>query len=338
MKAYRFHIIVFIILGLLAIFLNKYRRETTFKRREISFAVTQPEKISEIIISGGDGKVNLHREKGDWVVNSRYEARGRAVEMMLQTLSRLRVSSPAPISVHEEVLNKLRTESVRVDLRIGRQSRTYFVYSPCPLSPTYMLIQGSSQAFVIDVMGFSGNVASLFVSDEAYWRTNILFNYHMDEIAEVLVRHKDAINGCFILRQLPGNDFSLYSYPGAERMEEINDSLAIRFLANFYFIPFERFANPDERILMDSLKNSEPDYYIKVTDRSGGFSEIFLHKIIKEDDTGSENTNFDIFRLHGMINERSEMVILTYHSVDLILRTSDYFYSLPKLGMVVITD
>ncbi len=327
MKKYGTHITGLILLALLALFVNEYRKKTTLNRREINFAIEDFNRIDEVIISDEERRVGLNRNNGYWLLNSRYEVREEAVEMLLQTFGRLRVSSPAPLSVRDQIMERLSDESIRIDIGMGRRTRTYFVYSGGNDSPTYMLRQGSSRPYMIEVIGFSGNAASLFVTDEGYWRTNLLFNYRLDEIAEVTVYHGEDEDDSFILRQSADRDFSLYSYPGDEGLEGINDSLAIRYLANFFYTPYERFANRNETMLMDSLFQARPDHMVRVTHRDGTDTEVFFHKIITENENGSNHSGFDLFRLYALINDRSEMVVVPYHSVDLILRSASYFYS-----------
>lgn len=326
MKKYSFHIILFVFLVILAVFLQKQAEWTTLGRTGTDFSITGSERVSAIIITDNDNQVRLTRENGKWMVNSKYEAGARVVDMMLQTLQRIRVSGPAPFSGREDLLEKLSDESVRIDIHKGRRSRTYYLYSEDESSPTYIIAQGSTRAFEAEVIGFSGHVASLFVSDEGHWRTNMLFNYKPDDIAEVFVKHRDNPGGSFLLSQTPENKFSLYDYPEGESGEKLNDSLAIRYLANFFYVPYERLARAEEILLMDSLKKSKADHMIRVTDRDGEVSEVFFHKIILDAGEGSGAPDYDIFRLHALINDKNDMIVVTYHSVDLLLRTYSYFY------------
>jgi len=325
-KKYGIHITVIVLLALLALFLNQYKRGTTLGRRETNFAVASQEKIDEITICDNDGTVILTRENGYWTLNSRHEVREKGVEMLLQTLGRLRAAGPAPLSAGGELDEKFGKESTRIDIRTGRRVRTFLVYSEGRQSPTYILRQGSGRAFVAEVVGFSGHVASLFVTDENYWRTNILFNYQINDIAEILVCHKDSGEDSFILRQSPDREFSLYSYPEGVQRESPNDSLVIRYLANYFLVPFERYAEQGERKLIDSLVNAEPDHLIKVTGNDGSDTEVLFHKIIRGVQGGGSSPEFDLFRLHALIDNRSEMIVVPWHSVDLLLRSASYFY------------
>jgi hypothetical protein len=323
MKRYLSHIVFLVLMFLATLYLYQYRKLGTLDRREMAFDISASGNVDEIIISNSEGTAALRRENGEWILNSRYKARERAVELMLQTLSRLRIVSPAPMSVADELENKFRDEATMVELRIGRKTRRYLVYSGGSQFPTYMRFDRASQAFVMEVLGFSGHVASLFVSDEAYWRPNILFNYRMDEIAEVVVQHRAPEEGSFLLRQTDKPEFTLYSYPEGNRVELISDSLAIRFLSGFFYTPFERFATPGEKLLNDSLAGAKPDHMIRVTDRSGSEMEVHFHRIV----TGGNNdaAEYDLFRLHALITGKGEMVVVPYHSVDLLLRSACYF-------------
>lgn len=325
MKKYRLHIILVTILALLALFLNEYRKGSTLGRRTANFSVTDTRQVNEVIITGEDARVELRKENGKWLLNTEYEPGEKAVEMLLQTLERLRITGPAPLAIQEDLKEKLHEESVRVDLRVGRRLRTYYVYSAGPDESTYMIMDGGSRAFEMEVVGFDGNVASLFIADEGFWRSNIIFNYRPSEIAEVKVIYPGNGDESFLLRQSADRDLSLFSYPQGKKEENLKDSLAIRYLANFLYVPFERFAGREERALLDSLLRAEPDYLIRVTGHNGKTGEVRLHKIPTGNGVNGDLPDFDIFRLHGLINDGNDMIVLPWHSVDLLLRTYSWF-------------
>jgi hypothetical protein len=52
MKNYATHIIFFILLALVTLFLYQIRRSTTLDGRQMDFAITRPGTVSEITISG----------------------------------------------------------------------------------------------------------------------------------------------------------------------------------------------------------------------------------------------------------------------------------------------
>jgi hypothetical protein len=326
MKKYATHIIFFILLALVTLFLYQIRRSTTLDGRQMDFAITRPGSVSEITISGPGGEVHLKKSgDGRWLLNSQYEAREKAVNLLLQTLVRLRVTSPAPNTVAADLENKLEVEGTRIEFKRGRRTITYLIYSEGTQSPTYMIKQGTKQAFAVEVIGFSGHTASLFISDISYWRPNVLFNFHINEIAEVIVQHKDPDEGSFRLTRSPQMEFELYSLPGNRPMENISDSLAIRFLSSFFYTPYEGYTGTGETTMVDSLSNIQPDHIINVKNHQGAEVEVSLFKIIVNSRPG-EQAEFDPFRLHALIDDETEVVTVPYQSVDLLLRSASYFY------------
>jgi hypothetical protein len=327
MNKYRFHIATIIILLLIALLLYRNTGRSTLGRHTSAFAVSDTGRVTGISIDDGTSKIVLTREKNDkWSLNSSYEPSGRAVEMLLQTLTRLRISSPAPRSVSNELREKQWEGSLRLEIREGRRSHTYFVYSAGLQEPTYMRDAGDSRIWEMEVVGFGGNVASLFIADEGFWRSNILFSFRPADIAEVIVVYTGQDDDSFMLRQSADRQVSLFSYPEVVQSEGIDDSLAVRYLSGFMHVPFERFAGADENLLIDSLRSAGPDYFIRVTGHDGKVAEVRLHRIRTDNNPDNGNPEFDIFRLHAIVNDGREMVIVPWHLVDLILRSYSYFY------------
>ncbi len=303
-------------------FLYKCRTGTSLGRRETSFSVENFNQINRISITSHDGRTTLQRENGKWVLGSGHDARENAVGMLLQTFGRLRVNSPVPNSLLEKVNHKLQSEAVRIDINIGRKSRSYYMWSEGPDHPTYMLRHGSSNPYVVEVLGYSGSVAGLFITEEGYWRTNILFNYRPDEIEEVVIHHRDNDEGSFILRQSPIGEFTIKNHVDNDMIRRIDDSLAIRYMANFIYVPYERMARTEERELIDSLIIAGHDYHISLRTRKGTGTEVWFNRILLN---GGEDRKFDLFRLYALINEGEDLVIVPYHEVDLLLRRYSYF-------------
>lgn len=313
-------------LAMVVVLIYQNRKGTSLNIRDIDFDLEDHDRIVEVTISGDGEEVVLTRENGLWMLNSQFEARDKAVEMLLQTLARLRVHSPAPLAQTDAIMKSLSNEALQIDIDLGRRTRRYFVFSEGGESPTYMLRDGSSRPYRIEVLGYDGNVASLFVPDEGFWRTNMLFNIRLIDIAEVRVKHREDQEGSFILRQTPQNEYALFSFPEEELMEGLSDSLAIRYLANFFYVPYERMAGRHERTVLDSLLRSEYDHMIKVTPHEGTVTEVYFHRIVTEAGDEEDQVSHDLFRLYALINDKSDLVIVPYHSVDLLLRNSSYFF------------
>lgn len=325
MKRYSLQVTVVILLVLLAAFLHEFRGRSTLGHKKITSSLARSGNADEIAITGNGSQVILRKTNGEWTLNSGNEVRENAMEMLLQSLERLRISGPAPISLREELGEILLNESVRIDITEGKRSRTYFIYSAGRYEPAYILMPGNTRIFETEVVGFNGHIPSLFVTDELFWRSNILFSFIPSEIAEVKVIHSGNDSDSFILRQSSRNHYSLHFFPEDKQSDGLSDSLAIRYLANFFYVPYERPANSMERLLADSLMNAGPDYLIRVTSHEGRVSEARLHKILSAEPGADGSLQYDVFHLHAMINDGNDMIVVPWHSVDLLLRPSSYF-------------
>ncbi len=316
MNRYGLYITVVVFFTLLAFFLYYHREKVIRHDTPLSFNTG---RITGVTITSGESTVILNKGKDGWIVEPGFPARERAVDMLFQTLERLRYGSPASLSERDRLKEKLLNESVHISVNEGRRTKNFFLYSEGEGEPAYILARERDQPFRAEVTGFSGNPASLFVYDENYWMRNVLLNFTIPEIAQVKVIHADD-TGSFLLKQSPENGFALYRYPENEP-EMLNDSLAIRYLSGFFYIPFERFANARELMLLDSLAGSKPDFFLQVTGHNGEATGVSLHKI-----RNGSNHSFDLFRLHALINDNNDMIIIPWHSVDLLLRPRSYFH------------
>jgi hypothetical protein len=321
MLKYRFHIVIVLILLVVALLLYRNSGRSTLGLNAGAIA-TSADRITAITIAGSGSEVSLVRVNEDqWNLNSVYEPSRSAVKMLLQTLSRLRISGPAPQSV-----SLLFNDDLRIDIHEGRRVRTIFVYSSGPGEPTYMRLSGDSRIWEVEAVGFVGHVASLFVADESYWRSNILFGFKPADIEEIIVVYPGEAEKSFILRQSADRQVILFRYPDASHPEGVGDSLAARYFSGFMHVPFERFAGTGEKTLLDSLKNARPDYLISVKRRDGEVTRASLHRIITGTTGSDDDPGFDIFRLHALVNDGNDMVIVTWQMVDLLLRSYSYFH------------
>jgi hypothetical protein len=322
MLKYRFHIATVLILLVVAMVLYRNSGRSTLGHKDVAIAVTNTDRVTAITITGSASEVSLVRENDSrWYLNSGFEPSESAVKLLVQTLARLRISGPAPQSV-----SSLFNDDLRIDIHEGRRARSIFVYSHGPGEPTYMRRSGDTRIWEVEVVGFGGHVASLFVADENYWRSNVLFGYKPAEIEEVIVVYPGEAEKSFILRQSADRQVSLFRHPDDGQAESVIDSIAARYLSGFMHVPFERFAGSGEKLLLDSLRNAGPDYLISVKGRNGEVTRASLHRILTGTSGTDGNPGFDVFRLHAVVNEGDDMVIVAWHMVDLLLRSYSYFY------------
>lgn len=316
-----------VLLGLLTVLLWFLTRDhgRTFDRGLTDFAVQETGRLERIIMEDGDKRLELEKKEGKWILNGILETREEAVEQFFQTLQRIRIKSPAPAALSEELLAGFSDSSVKVSLSTGRSSKTFFVYENGLRNEAYMMMENSEQPFAVDVYGYRGSVSNLFVVDEGYWRPNMLFSANPSHISSVRVEYSEKPSHSFLLEQAEKNRYKLTKLSSGEKIERLNDSIVAVFLSNFYYLPFQRYANDEEIKKADSLRNSLPEYRITLSTENGYFRDVKLFRVSLSSDTETGGRQTDPFILHGLVNNDEDMIIVRYTDVDLILRRAGYF-------------
>ncbi len=323
-RIFYYILVLLVLLSALLWFLAR-DHDRTFDRGLTDFAVQETGRLERIIMEEGDKRLELKKKNGKWILNGIFETREEAVEQFLQTLQRIRVKSPSPVSLREELLAGFSNSSVKVLLCTGRRSKIFFVHEHDLSNEAYMMMENSDQPFAVDIYGYRGSVYNLFVVDEGYWRPNTLFSADPSDIAFVRVEFSGEPAHSFQLEPAGRNNFELTRLSSGEKIESLNDSIVAVFLSNFYFIPFQRYANEEERQKADSLRNARPEYKITLNAENGYFRDVKLFRVTLSADPQTGERQTDPFMLYGLVNNDEDMIIVRYTDVDLILRRADYF-------------
>ncbi len=324
MKRSYFYITALLILGVAVVWILTKDHGRTISSRVTDFAVDEPERLDRIVLEKGERRLELNREEGKWLLNLMFEARTDAIEQLFKALRRIRVKSPSPLSLQDELDKGFADSSIKVDLHRGRRKKRYYVYDHVQDSQGYMMMEGSDQSFAVEVHGYEGKLSDLFVVDEGYWRPNMLFQINPRSIESVSVEYGENNEHSFFLKIRERNDYKL-SLPSGDIVENVNDSLVSVFLSNFYYVPFQRFADSEEKQLADSLAASEPAYTITVAGDDDYKRKVDLYRVVRSVDETSGEVKTDPFILYGFTGNGEDMVIVRYTDVDLILRRGGYF-------------
>lgn len=88
-------ILILVMIGFAAILVWQNRSKTTLSNKETAFAVRDTASITKIFIADLDtADVLLERTPQGWIANKEYKAHNRKVELLLETMMKLRVRSP----------------------------------------------------------------------------------------------------------------------------------------------------------------------------------------------------------------------------------------------------
>ena len=319
MRKILFYIIAVIVLitGAGIIYLTKMG--TPFGKDDSGFAIEKVNKVTKIVLTSEQGKVELTKIPEGWQVNKRFMAREGSVEFLLQVLSRLKIKSPVS---DEKFLKETKTitENV-VFIEVFEQLRRIKSFSLYKVNSNsyanYARKREGANPYVLYIPGFNKPVGSLFVTKEKFWKPYIIFNYRPGMIKAVKMDYPDSPEKSFRIVKTGKNRYKLLQ---DGREVSVFDTLAIeRYISYFRNIRFDRWELGIDSVEIDSVISTTPEFILTVTDSTGEHNTIKTYS-----KTPSHNEVF------VNQNDEKELSVARYFDLDPVIKEIKYFLTKGK--------
>ncbi len=322
-------LILVVILAAVAVWVVSTNSMTTIKPELRDFAVNDTAAVDKIfMVKKSNEQVTLTRNGKEWIVNGQYPARKDAIDLLLKTLKKIQVSNPVSKSSMDNIIKMMATRNTKVEIySSGKLLKTIYVGGPTQDQlGTFMMLEGSSVPFIVGIRGFAGYLSSRFFTDEASWRSPLIFNYDFDDIAVIKSVNNIFPDQSFILER-KGASFDIRSVNGNIKASAI-DTLALRYyVSGFERIASEFFIQSMEPALQDSLSNAVPFRVLEVTDVMGKTKKVEAHARRANGLTDDEGNllEWDNERMYALIDGKT-WVVIQYYVFESLFREFDYFF------------
>ena len=333
MIKYRIYLFTVLILLTFAIVLYFSSSNSTIRKKFRNFAVENVSVITKISLeSPTNERLTLVRNNDYWKVNDKFIARIPARDSILKAINRLNVKSPVPKEDYKSVIDNLSNNSTKIEIFKGRKivKRYYLYQEKSNQFRTYMILDNSSQPFIIHIPGFSGRISSLFTTDEYYWRDKTIFQYKFKQILSISVEYPGSPEKSFKIFNQGENNFALKSLFTNTFIKDFDIETVIRFISNFEDIEFESFVRNIEVKKRISIFSQNPAHIISVEDINNKVNRVKTFPVPVEGLAGDfgNNPEYDLDRMFAVFNNDKDTVIVKYFVFDPVLKKIDYF--LPK--------
>ena len=346
-KKNKFAFILTIVLLLIAILLVVNRNYTsTLQNKDADFAVYDTASVTKIFIADLDtSEVLLERTSNGWTVNSDYLANQRKIDVMLNTMMKLRVRGPVSKSSQENVVKRMAGIAIKVEVyqivpRINlferiklfpREVRTksYFVGdNPRDNVGTFMYKEGAKHAYIMHLTGFVGFVTSRYSPLEDDWRDYTVFKKKMNEIQAVTLEFNEEPEMGYTIERSDKHRYRLtrltdqYVYPDFDTLKVLN------YLSSFADVRFESLLNNLPLARRDSVINSPYKHRLTLLGTDGEEIRVTTYnKAAQADnlDIDESLVPMDYDRLYALVNDDKDFVLIQYYIFDKLLRSIDYF-------------
>ena len=319
------YIIVVIVLITVAGIIYLTKMGIPFGKDDSGFAIDKINKVTRIVLTSEQGKVELTKIPEGWQVNKKFMAREGSVEFFLQVLSRLKIKS----SVSEKKFSKetkTLTENI-VFIEVFEQLRrvkSFFIYKVNSNSyANYVCKREGANPYVLYIPGYNKPVGSLFVTKEKFWEPYIIFDYRPKMIKAVKMDYPDSPEKSFRIVKTEKNRYKLLQDGKDIHMF---DTLAIkRYLSYFRNIRFDRWEWGIDSVKIDSVISTTPEFILTVTDNTGELNTIKtyskLMSLVDMEDVLTISHN-EVFVKK---NNEKKLSVARYFDLDPVIKEIKYF-------------
>lgn len=293
------------ILTILGLLWNELSNQNGMDKELYNFAVQDTAAVTKVVIwDKSPDTVVLERKGVQWLVNGAYIARPDAIEVLLETLYRVRLRNFPQAAAQETILSAMATYGKRVEVYQGSElAKAFTVGTETPdMLGTYMLRDGYETPVATYLPGFNGYLSSRFFLREDLWRTREIFP-SPEEIAAVTLSFPDTV---LFDVQRSGSQFKLVNGGGVAL--EADPMAGQALFKAIQSAQYEGMIIPSDIAFgkLDSIRASTPVAHVTVSYTDGNTAEMRLYHVPGGPDILDENgapQQWDPDRFYGVLSD-----------------------------------
>lgn len=343
-------IIIAIILAPAAIWFLTQNNNSTLNEGESDFAISDTATVTKIFIA--DKKTNsiiLSRTFDGWLLNNKFNTNTRVVNLLLETMTRIKVKAPVPKIGRNNVIKRMASIGIKVEVyqkayRINifdkykffpyeKLAKVYYVGDVTPDNlGTYMLIEGAEHPYIVHIPGFRGFLTPRYSPLSDDWKSHQVFHHTLSDIASVSLEFNDRPEESFRVDiSKSDGSYNLIKLIDNSTIGRYDTLRLLNFLTSFNDLRYEsRLNNLLSPVRIDSITQSQPLFEITLIDNENettyvkAFIKSALAEKIKED-AYFKLIPDDRDRFHALINDGEDFVLMQYYVFDKVIYPLSYF-------------
>jgi len=293
------------------------------------FAIKDTAAIDKIIITDTRGiSLSLNQTEDQWLANGKHEIREDFIEVVLNTLYRMKKKHAVPKNMREAVMLRMNAMAKKVDVYIGdnKVREMYLSSAPPTEDGSYMYLHGSETPYVVAVPGVEGALDARFNAELEEWKSHEIFKYKLGEIKAISVAYPLEKIEAFTLHQNKVDQFEIERNGQKQSVKKLK---ALAFCNAFSEINLEAFQNDYSK--RDSIEQAIPHAIISVTDRQDRKKAITIFRMpnyrrskIMFDAEGNR-LPYDLDRYFATVRDGKEFVIIQQYVFEKLFRKYEDF-------------
>jgi hypothetical protein len=229
--------------------------ETADKVDPAIFRARDLKTIDRVTLESNKGKVTLKYKSG-WLVNDRYAADTRMIQVLFATLQQAEPRRPVASSIKDSISEEISRNGVKVSLFEGEQQVKTFVAGGNDSKTQTYFMDANGDAYIVTIPGYRVYVAGIFELDEGGFRDKYVFPFNWRNFKSLKV----AFPGN------PSENFNVVMEKDFFTIEGLNKTDTARlndFLDDVSLLTCEQYLSPN---IIDSLTKVQPQFVVTIED------------------------------------------------------------------------
>lgn len=305
--------------GIIFLIVRENQSHDDLSPEAYDFAIDDTASIDRIVLwNRSPDTAVLTREAGIWLINGSYPARPDAIEVLLETLYRVRLRGFAPDAATTNILKSMATYGVHVDVFSGDQTlKSFTVGTETPdMLGTYFLRDGFGRPVAVHIPGFNGYLSSRFFLREDLWRHRVLWP-NQEPVAAVSISYLDSASANIELINKDGS-WTISGQPAdGMKVQALLKAIASSQYEGVIIPSDGAFAK------QDSLKALPPRVRVEVRRTDGSVNSMLLYHIPGDPEAITDDglpQAFDPNRFYAFLDDR--MVLVQRYGLQHLLKSS----------------
>jgi hypothetical protein len=320
---------LFLLFGAGAYYALQQKKQTgTSASSDMEFAVENLADVAKVFIANRNGETaTLEKKDGYWLYNGKYKARAGAIEVLMETISRIKVSYLSPKSADQTMIKSIATDGVTVELwnKEGNRLKRYYIGGVTnDESGTFAIMEGSEQPYVIHIPAFTGTVRGRYMIGDDNWKSRNIFEEKPESIQSVSVDYPLQKSQSFKLERNSNGNFEVTPFHATTL--PINSALK-KGIPESYLIQFEEKgaeAFESNNSLRDSVIQLSPFATVVVKKKDGTEKQVKFYPVEIERNTTTGQPY--VFRYFAECGDNKDFMLIQDRVFGSIFRGYSYFF------------
>lgn len=176
---------------------------------ERAFTVESPDIIGKIVVKRQNEKPLVFEKNGSngWMLNEKYRADDVVVGYMVQVLTKAKMKSIPSKKASPKIVEKMEEQGIEVEVFNKEGEMLKKIYLGSDLQDgngTYMLLDGFSQPYAMELPSLGGGLRSRFEQPIERYRDKFIYRDPVDKIRSVKVEYHDDPEASYIIENTAG--------------------------------------------------------------------------------------------------------------------------------------